>query len=136
MDDRSRSPWVRVTGALVGLLLFGCTPAEQPVDSSDVRAAVFEGLIAGHSGLQRAQARTFRADLRSGWAAAFDPADPPGCIVGGLNKASPRACTVYVLQRRKTRWAVVAVGRPGELTLPEGVPVDLGAPNGLGYLVD
>ncbi len=120
-------------GVLVG---FGCTSPSERVDRSDVRASVVAGLIAGAEGLDRAQVRTFQADLRSGWAAAYDPADPPGCIPGGLRDAGKTPCTVYLLQRRKTRWAVVAAGAPGALSVPEDAPLDLGAPANLKFLAE
>ncbi len=66
--------------------------------------------------------------MRSGWVAAYDPADPPGCMAGGLRHSTPNSCMTYLLERRKTRWAVVGAGMPGVLNVPDGAPDDLGAP--------
>lgn len=125
--------WMCVAATLA---LAGCASADEPVDSPEVRAAVVAGLVAGHDNLPRQQVRTFEADLRGGWAAAYDPADPPGCLPGGLRIAGPNPCTVYVLQRRKNRWALVAFGAPGAMHVPEGAPEDLGNVQKLAWLSD
>ena len=83
------------------------------------------------------QIRTFAADVRAGWAVAYDPADPPGCNPGGLiggGAAPSKACTAYLLQRSRTRWEVVSKGIPGSLPIPDGVPEGLGQASRLSWL--
>jgi hypothetical protein len=110
-------------------------------DSSSVRTAVVAGLVAsGGGGISTRQAATFQGDIRGSWAIAYDPADPPGCAAGGLwtLKGAPtvpeRPCMAYVLIRRKSRWAVIAAGRPGSFVPPELAPKGLGNPSRLVYL--
>jgi hypothetical protein len=131
MTPSRRSPcWL----AILLLLATSCGGSDSAPDNPEVRASVLAGLTSGRAGIERDQARTFQADVRSGWAAAFDPADPPGCVPGGLRDGSAKSCTAYVLRRSKTRWSVVATGRPGSLALPDGVPSDLGSPDHLAWL--
>jgi hypothetical protein len=131
--------------ALLGLLSFGGVTASACLspggDSSSVRTAVIAGLVAsGGGGITTHQAATFQGDIRSAWAIAYDPADPPGCSPGGLwsTEGGPslpeRPCTAYVLVRRKSRWAVIAAGQPGSFVPPERAPADLGNPSRLVYL--
>ena len=129
------------------LLLSLCTVSAvggcfaDPGDSSSVRTAVVAGLVASSGkGVSANQAATFQGDIRGSWAIAYDPADPPGCTPGGLwglegtPQIPARACTAYVLIRRKSRWAVTAVGTPGSFVAPEHAPNILGDPSRLIYL--
>ena len=122
--------------AAVTLAFSGCGTA----DSSSIRAAVAAGLVAGPDAPGAAQTRMFKADIRSGWAVAYDPASPPGCEPGGLwgepdGPALPEApCTTWVLVRRKNRWMVSAHGRVGSFDPPAESPKDLGDPTRLVYL--
>ncbi|MCO4768480.1 MAG: hypothetical protein KDA24_00510 [Deltaproteobacteria bacterium] len=96
--------------------------------------------LSANAGLSQAQVSTFHADVRSKWAVAYDPAVPPGCAPGGLGtgtQAPPiaeRPCKAFVLERLKTSWLLRAVGTPGQLSLPESTPTDLGHPDRLSYL--
>ncbi len=136
LDRRRSGVALRCMLTLLLLSAAGCSGGDEASDHPDVRASIVAGLIAGQEGLQRDQVRTFQADVRARWVAAYDPADPPGCVSGGLRTGSPRSCTAYVLQRRKTRWAVVAFGRPGQMFVPDNAPEDLGAHSKLGWLAE
>ncbi len=123
---------------IAGLALAGCGRGSSSSNVS-YSAGVMASLSA-NANLSSAQSSTFQADVRSGWAAAYDPAVPPGCSPGGLGTgtAAPpigeRPCKVYVLERMKTTWFLRAVGTPGQVAVPEGMPPDLGHPDRLVYL--
>lgn len=119
-------------------LSLGCGATNQgsgPSYASGVMAS-----LATNANLSQAQVSTFQADVRSRWAVAYDPAVPPGCTPGGLGEGvsasaiGERPCKAFVLERLKTVWKLRAVGTPGQLALPEGVPGDLGDPRRLRYL--
>ena len=123
---------------VVGLALAGCGRG-----LSDSGVSYSAGVIASlsaNANLSSAQSSTFKADVRSRWAAAYDPAVPPGCSPGGLGTGAgapplgERPCKVYVLERMKTTWFLRAVGFPGQVAVPEGTPSDLGHPDRLAYL--
>ena len=127
--------------ALLLLLLAASSCGRSGGESTSVRTAVIAGLVAsGGGGITTSQAATFEGDIRSRWAIAYDPADPPGCTPGSLWGAPDgppipeQPCGCYVLVRRKSRWAVSASGRPGSLVPPEDAPADLGDPARLIYL--
>jgi hypothetical protein len=122
--------------AALALCLAACGPA----DTSSIRGAIVAGLVAGHDGPSPTQASMFRADIRAGWAIAYDPADPPGCEPGGLwdapeGSAVPaNPCTCWVMVRRKNQWIVSSHGLPGTFAPSQESPKDLGDPDRLVYL--
>jgi len=123
--------------AFLTVLLFsliGCTPS---ADTGAQRRALIQGLSMGVDGLTLQQIRTFQLDLQGEWAVAFDPADPPGCVPGGLrvvaeSTASP--CTAFVLNRNGNRWDVVGHGIPGQFAVPARAPQHLGDADRLAWL--
>ena len=124
---------------LGGSLLSSCFSSERR--ESVVRTSVIAGLVASGGGtITVAQATTYKADIRSSWTIAYDPARPPACIPGGLwgDSSGPptpdRPCNAFVLERRKNRWVVVASGVIGSFVPPSGAPVSLGEPSRLQYL--
>lgn len=126
-----------VTLLALGFTL-GCGPSNQgsgPSYASGVMAS-----LAANANLSQAQVSTFQADVRSKWAVAYDPAVPPGCTPGGVGDGvsaaaiGDRPCKAFVLERLKTAWMLRAVGTPGQMALPEGLPKDLGDPGRLRYL--
>lgn len=130
MTTMSRVP-ISVAAFLL-LLALGC-PSNQGSGVSH-HAAASLALSAG-ANLSQAQVSTFQAEVRSSWAVAYDPAVPAGCTPGGLQSAvGERPCRAYVLERIKTAWKLRAVGVPGSMDLPAGVPGDLGLPENLQYL--
>lgn len=94
--------------------------------------------LAANANITQAEASTYKADVRNGWAVAYDPAEPPGCVPGGLASGGPpiaeRPCRAYVLERLKMTWKLRAVGFPGSVEVPDGAPGDLGAQERLEYL--
>lgn len=119
--------------ALLLLLVAGCNGPNQ--GSGVAHSSAVAAALSTSANLSHAQVSTFHAEVRSGWAVAYDPAVPAGCAPGGLGVAAgERPCRAYVLQRVKMTWKLRAVGVPGALSLPEGVPADLGAPDQLTYL--
>jgi len=123
------SVWLVVAGCGLG-------PGQ---DAEALRAGVSAGLLASSS-LSLQQVSTFQAHVQNPWAVAYDPADPPGCVPGGVwgePSGPPIAeapCKAYVLHRRKSRWALVGSGWPGSFVPPDGAPKSLGAPDDLHYL--
>ncbi len=120
------------------LLLAAC--AAGPADTGVAEhGAIAAGITSGVDGVSSAQARTFLVDVQGNWAAAYDPGNPPGCEPGGLSStgAAPvpaTPCTVYLLERRKTRWGVVSHGLAGKLIVPDSTPAALGHSEHLSYL--
>jgi hypothetical protein len=130
----------KVGAALVVCSLFlvaGCGPGG---DGTAVRTAVATGLVASQTNVSLEQAGTFPAHLDGNWAVAYDPAQPPGCVPGGLwddagSPAIPESpCRAWVLVRQKNRWAVLSTGIPGAFTPTSDTPKGLGDPNLLVYL--
>ena len=118
-------------------------PRSRAAQSQRLRRVLQRGchcLSSANANPSSAQSSTFKADVRSRWAAAYDPAVPPGCSPGGLGTGAgapplgERPCKVYVLERMKTTWFLRAVGFPGQVAVPEGTPSDLGHPDRLAYL--
>ena len=121
-------------------LFLGCS-AGAGSESAPVRSAVIAGLVATAGGaLTSDQIATFRADIQDPWAVVYDPADPPGCVPGGLwaSASSPGIpelpCKAYLMERRKARWTLRASGSPGKLQVPDEAPKELGSPSRLVYL--
>lgn len=120
-------------------VLSSCISSERR--ESVIRTSVIAGLVASGGGkITVAEATTYRADIQSSWAVAYDPARPPACVPGGLwgDSSGPptpdRPCNAFVLERRKSRWVVVASGLVGSFVPPSGAPVSLGEPSRLQYL--
>ena len=132
--------WGAASAWLAAILIASCVAACGPTDTSSVRGAIVAGLVAGHDGPSPTQARMFRVDIQSGWAVAYDPADPPGCEPGGLWDAPEGApvpakpCVCWVLVRRKNQWNISAHGLPGTFAPPRESPKDLGDPDRLVFL--
>lgn len=123
------------TFALLGTLLFvtACGAANQ--GGGVAHKSAVSAALSTSAGLSDAQVSTFQVEVRSTWAVAYDPAVPAGCVPGGLQtKLAERPCRAYLLQRVKTTWKLRAVGHPGAIDLPGGVPDDLGSPDRLSYL--
>jgi len=123
---------------LIAGLGLGCAGSNQGSGASYASGVMAS--LATNANLSHAQVSTFQADVRSKWAVAYDPAVPPGCTPGGVGDGvsasaiGERPCKVFVLERLKTAWTLRAVGTPGQVALPEGMPADLGDPRRLRYL--
>jgi hypothetical protein len=135
----SRARFAISCAAVIGGALSAGCPAGAGAQAS-VRAAVAAGLIAAEGNrLTLDQVHTFWTHQGDSWAVAYDPAIPAGCNPGGLTNDTPggipdRPCFAYVLHRRKSTWELKAKGYPGDLDLPDGVPIKLGDRAKLAYL--
>jgi hypothetical protein len=117
--------------ALLCVLGSACSGNQGSGVSHDAAASL---ALSAAANLSPEQVATFQADVRSSWAVAYDPAVPAGCVPGGLESAiGERPCRAYILERVKMTWTLRAVGEPGSIDLPAGVPTDLGAPGRLRY---